>query len=91
MCKLVGFLICLLFFAQILPILGLAFFLLGSPTLQGLLSVTDGELKDVGIEDAAHRETILTQLSRQRHRLDPHSGNTRKKQADEHAKRRAGR
>ncbi|XP_061575954.1 breast cancer anti-estrogen resistance protein 3 homolog isoform X2 [Cololabis saira] len=41
--------------------------------LEGLLNVTDGELKDVGIEDAAHRQTILTQLSRHRQRLDPHS------------------
>uniref|UniRef100_A0A8D3CPL8 Breast cancer anti-estrogen resistance protein 3-like n=1 Tax=Scophthalmus maximus TaxID=52904 RepID=A0A8D3CPL8_SCOMX len=29
--------------------------------LEGLLSVTDGELKDAGVEDAAHRETILSQ------------------------------
>ncbi|XP_054912389.1 breast cancer anti-estrogen resistance protein 3 homolog isoform X2 [Poeciliopsis prolifica] len=42
--------------------------------LEGLLYVTDGELKDAGIEDAAHRETILTQLSRDRQRLDPLSG-----------------
>ncbi|XP_036951898.1 breast cancer anti-estrogen resistance protein 3 homolog [Acanthopagrus latus] len=41
--------------------------------LEGLLNVTDGELKDAGIEDATHRETILNQLSRQRQRLDPHS------------------
>lgn len=38
--------------------------------------VTDGELKDAGIEDATHRENILSQLSRQRERLDPHSGDT---------------
>ncbi|XP_051242547.1 breast cancer anti-estrogen resistance protein 3 homolog isoform X1 [Dicentrarchus labrax] len=42
--------------------------------LEGLLNVTDGELKDAGIEDATHRETILSQLSRHRERLDPHSG-----------------
>ncbi|GLD52100.1 breast cancer anti-estrogen resistance protein 3-like protein [Lates japonicus] len=41
--------------------------------LEGLLNVTDGELKDAGIEDATHRETILNQLSRHRERLDPHS------------------
>ncbi|XP_071360563.1 breast cancer anti-estrogen resistance protein 3 homolog isoform X2 [Trachinotus anak] len=41
--------------------------------LEGLMNVTDGELKDAGIEDAAHRETILSQLSRHRQRLDPHS------------------
>ncbi|KAM4594471.1 breast cancer anti-estrogen resistance protein 3 homolog isoform 2-T2 [Fundulus diaphanus] len=39
--------------------------------LEGLMHVTDGELKDAGIEDAAHRETILSQLSRDRQRLDP--------------------
>uniref|UniRef100_A0A671U1E1 SH2 domain containing 3A n=1 Tax=Sparus aurata TaxID=8175 RepID=A0A671U1E1_SPAAU len=44
--------------------------------LEGLLNVTDGELKDAGIEDATHRETILNQLSRHRQRLDPHSGDT---------------
>ncbi|KAL7403593.1 hypothetical protein ABVT39_002703 [Epinephelus coioides] len=42
--------------------------------LEGLLSVTDGELKDAGIEDATHRETILNQISRHRQTLDPHSG-----------------
>ncbi|XP_059189803.1 breast cancer anti-estrogen resistance protein 3 homolog isoform X2 [Centropristis striata] len=42
--------------------------------LEGLLSVTDGELKDAGIEDATHRETILNQLSRHRQTLDPTSG-----------------
>ncbi|XP_072240834.1 breast cancer anti-estrogen resistance protein 3 homolog isoform X1 [Leuresthes tenuis] len=41
--------------------------------LEGLLNVTDGELKDAGIEDATHRKNILTQLSRHRQRLDPHS------------------
>ncbi|XP_017282566.1 breast cancer anti-estrogen resistance protein 3 homolog isoform X2 [Kryptolebias marmoratus] len=40
--------------------------------LEGLLNITDAELKDAGIEDAAHRETILTQLSRHRQTLDPH-------------------
>uniref|UniRef100_A0A3Q1CZ31 SH2 domain containing 3A n=1 Tax=Amphiprion ocellaris TaxID=80972 RepID=A0A3Q1CZ31_AMPOC len=41
--------------------------------LEGLLNVTDVELKDAGIEDATHRETILNQLSKHRQRLDPHS------------------
>ncbi|KAG7222598.1 hypothetical protein INR49_008300, partial [Caranx melampygus] len=41
--------------------------------LEGLLNVTDGELRDAGVQDAAHRETILSQLSRHRQRLDPHS------------------
>ncbi|XP_028300386.1 breast cancer anti-estrogen resistance protein 3 isoform X2 [Gouania willdenowi] len=40
--------------------------------LEGFLNVTDGELKDAGIDDASHRETILNQLSRHRQRLDPH-------------------
>lgn len=44
--------------------------------LQGLLNVTDGELKDAGIQDAAHRETILCQILRHKQRLDPHSGDT---------------
>ncbi|CAK6972782.1 breast cancer anti-estrogen resistance protein 3 homolog [Scomber scombrus] len=42
--------------------------------LEGLLYVTDGELKETGVEDPTHRETILSQLSRHRERLDPHSG-----------------
>lgn len=42
---------------------------------QGLLNVTDGELRDAGVEDATHRQTILDQLSRHRQRLEPHSGN----------------
>ncbi|KAF7223676.1 breast cancer anti-estrogen resistance protein 3 homolog isoform X2 [Nothobranchius furzeri] len=41
--------------------------------LEGLLNITDAELRDAGIEDATHRETILTQISRHRQRLDPHS------------------
>ncbi|TWW58902.1 breast cancer anti-estrogen resistance protein 3 homolog isoform X2 [Takifugu flavidus] len=41
--------------------------------LEGLLNVTNGELKDAGIDDAGHRETILTQLSRHRQKLDPHT------------------
>uniref|UniRef100_H2UDV9 Breast cancer anti-estrogen resistance protein 3-like n=1 Tax=Takifugu rubripes TaxID=31033 RepID=H2UDV9_TAKRU len=44
--------------------------------LEGLLNVTNGELKDAGIDDAGHRETILTQLSRHRQKLDPHTSNT---------------
>ncbi|KAM9856900.1 breast cancer anti-estrogen resistance protein 3 homolog isoform 1-T1 [Aulostomus maculatus] len=42
--------------------------------LEGLLNVTDGELKEAGIEDVTHREIILSQLSRHRLKLDPHSG-----------------
>ncbi|XP_042285517.1 breast cancer anti-estrogen resistance protein 3 homolog [Thunnus maccoyii] len=41
--------------------------------LEGLLNVTAGELKEVGVEDPTHRETILSQLSRHRQKLDPHS------------------
>ncbi|XP_058497331.1 breast cancer anti-estrogen resistance protein 3 homolog isoform X1 [Solea solea] len=41
--------------------------------LEGLLNVTDGELKDAGIEVATHRETIISQLLRHRQRLDPQS------------------
>ncbi|KAM4604052.1 SH2 domain-containing protein 3A isoform 1-T1 [Polymixia lowei] len=41
--------------------------------LEGLLSVTDGDLKEAGVEDPTHRATILNQL-RHRQRLDPHSG-----------------
>uniref|UniRef100_A0A8C5D914 Breast cancer anti-estrogen resistance protein 3-like n=1 Tax=Gouania willdenowi TaxID=441366 RepID=A0A8C5D914_GOUWI len=44
--------------------------------LEGFLNVTDGELKDAGIDDASHRETILNQLSRHRQRLDPHCGDS---------------
>ncbi|KAA8595246.1 hypothetical protein FQN60_012381 [Etheostoma spectabile] len=53
--------------------------------LEGLLCVTDGELKDSGIEDATHRETILNQLSRHRQRLDPHSGDTQWSHTSTHA------
>ncbi|XP_028255737.1 breast cancer anti-estrogen resistance protein 3 [Parambassis ranga] len=41
--------------------------------LEGLMTVTDLELRDAGIEDATHREIILSQLLRHRQRLDPHS------------------
>ncbi|XP_077460834.1 breast cancer anti-estrogen resistance protein 3 homolog isoform X2 [Stigmatopora argus] len=41
--------------------------------LEGLLNVNDNELKEAGIEDAMHRETILIQLLRHRQKLDPHS------------------
>uniref|UniRef100_A0A667WJN0 SH2 domain containing 3A n=1 Tax=Myripristis murdjan TaxID=586833 RepID=A0A667WJN0_9TELE len=41
--------------------------------LEGLLNVTDGDLKEAGIEDPAHRATIISQLFRHRQRLDPHS------------------
>lgn len=42
--------------------------------LEGLLKVTDGELKDAGIEDSSHRQTILAELSRHRQRLEPSRG-----------------
>ncbi|XP_034086062.1 LOW QUALITY PROTEIN: breast cancer anti-estrogen resistance protein 3 homolog [Gymnodraco acuticeps] len=42
--------------------------------LEGLLSVTDVELKDAGIEEPAHRETILNHLSIHRQTLDPQPG-----------------
>lgn len=42
---------------------------------QGLLKVTDGELRDVGIEDATHRQTILEELSKHRQGLEPRGGN----------------
>ncbi|XP_034044291.1 breast cancer anti-estrogen resistance protein 3 isoform X2 [Thalassophryne amazonica] len=42
--------------------------------LEGLLNVTDTELKEAGIDDSTHRDTILSQLSRHRQKLDPHSG-----------------
>ncbi|CAB1459627.1 unnamed protein product [Pleuronectes platessa] len=39
--------------------------------LEGLLNVTDVELREAGVEDASHRETIINQLLRHRQRLDP--------------------
>ncbi|XP_062243814.1 breast cancer anti-estrogen resistance protein 3 homolog isoform X1 [Platichthys flesus] len=39
--------------------------------LEGLLNVTDVELREAGVEDATHRETIINQLLRHRQRLDP--------------------
>ncbi|XP_072320036.1 SH2 domain-containing protein 3A [Eucyclogobius newberryi] len=42
--------------------------------LEGLLYMTEEELRAAGVEELAHRDTILTQLQRHRHRLDPHSG-----------------
>ncbi|XP_019717741.1 breast cancer anti-estrogen resistance protein 3 isoform X2 [Hippocampus comes] len=42
--------------------------------LEGLLNVNEHELKEAGIEDASHRETILTQLWRHRQKLEPHLG-----------------
>lgn len=44
---------------------------------QGLLKVTDGELRDAGVEDATHRQTILDELSRHRQGLDPRCGNNK--------------
>ncbi|XP_029029266.1 breast cancer anti-estrogen resistance protein 3 homolog isoform X2 [Betta splendens] len=42
--------------------------------LEGLMNVTDAELRDAGVEDARHRGDILSQLSRCRQRLDPCAG-----------------
>ncbi|KAM3864632.1 breast cancer anti-estrogen resistance protein 3 homolog [Diretmus argenteus] len=42
--------------------------------LEGLLDVTDGELKEAGVKDPAHRTTILNQLLRHRQGLNPYSG-----------------
>uniref|UniRef100_A0A3B4E0H4 SH2 domain containing 3A n=1 Tax=Pygocentrus nattereri TaxID=42514 RepID=A0A3B4E0H4_PYGNA len=39
--------------------------------LEGLFLVTDGDLKEMGVEDADHRMTILTQLQRHQRRLHP--------------------
>lgn len=44
---------------------------------QGLLKVTDGELRDAGVEDATHRQTILDELSRHRQGLEPRCGNNK--------------
>ena len=41
---------------------------------EGLLTVTDEELKEAGVEDPAHRATILSQLLRHKPILDPYSG-----------------
>ncbi|CAN9510214.1 unnamed protein product [Ophioblennius macclurei] len=61
--------------------------------LEGLMNVTDGELRDAGIDDATHRETILDQLSRHRQRLDPHSASflTDSNESDVPMKRRVSR
>ncbi|CAL8286067.1 unnamed protein product [Arctogadus glacialis] len=42
--------------------------------LEGLLTVTDEELKEAGVEDPVHRATILSQLLRHKPILDPYSG-----------------
>ncbi|KAI4897415.1 hypothetical protein NFI96_029502 [Prochilodus magdalenae] len=39
--------------------------------LEGLFLVTDGDLKEMGVEDANHRMTILTQLQKHQQRLKP--------------------
>uniref|UniRef100_A0A673ZM12 Breast cancer anti-estrogen resistance protein 3-like n=1 Tax=Salmo trutta TaxID=8032 RepID=A0A673ZM12_SALTR len=44
--------------------------------LEGLLYVCDVDLKEAGVDDPGHRDTILSQLLRHRQTLDPHSGNT---------------
>ncbi|KAG7279559.1 hypothetical protein CRUP_034661 [Coryphaenoides rupestris] len=41
--------------------------------LEGLLTVTDDELKEAGVEDPTHRATILSQLLRHKPILDPYS------------------
>ncbi|XP_030636176.1 breast cancer anti-estrogen resistance protein 3 [Chanos chanos] len=41
--------------------------------LEGLLYVTDEDLKHLGINDPKHRVTILTQLQKQRQRLQPNT------------------
>ncbi|KAF7663435.1 hypothetical protein LDENG_00209750 [Lucifuga dentata] len=47
--------------------------------LEGLLNVTDGELKEAGIDDPGHRAIILKQLLKHKPRLDPHSGGLRER------------
>ncbi|XP_049576005.1 SH2 domain-containing protein 3A isoform X2 [Syngnathus scovelli] len=42
--------------------------------LEGLLNVNDDELKQAGIEDASHRETIMAELLSHRQKLYPHLG-----------------
>ncbi|XP_034155997.2 breast cancer anti-estrogen resistance protein 3 homolog isoform X2 [Pangasianodon hypophthalmus] len=41
--------------------------------LEGLLMVTDGDLMSMGVEDADHRETILTNLQKHQQSLQPGS------------------
>ncbi|KAJ0050802.1 hypothetical protein NL108_006156, partial [Boleophthalmus pectinirostris] len=45
--------------------------------LEGLLNVTEEELRRAGVDEPGHRQTILKQLERHRHTLDPHSGGAR--------------
>ncbi|CAL8331017.1 unnamed protein product [Lota lota] len=47
--------------------------------LEGLLTVTDEELKEAGVEDPTHRATILSQLLRHKPILDPYSGSDPKR------------
>ncbi|KAJ8336797.1 hypothetical protein SKAU_G00380170 [Synaphobranchus kaupii] len=42
--------------------------------LEGMLYVTEGDLKEAGVEDPEHRETIMTQLKRHQPGLTPTSG-----------------
>ncbi|XP_061089298.1 breast cancer anti-estrogen resistance protein 3 homolog isoform X3 [Conger conger] len=42
--------------------------------LEGMLYVTDGDLKEAGVDDPDHRETIMIQLKRQQQRQNPTSG-----------------
>ncbi|KAG5854203.1 hypothetical protein ANANG_G00035230 [Anguilla anguilla] len=44
--------------------------------LEGLLYVTEGDLKEAGVEDPEHRETIMTQLKRHQQMLNPTTGNS---------------
>uniref|UniRef100_A0AAV2LEP8 SAM domain-containing protein n=1 Tax=Knipowitschia caucasica TaxID=637954 RepID=A0AAV2LEP8_KNICA len=45
-----------------------------SRSSQGLINVTNEELRAAGVEEEAHRQTIIQQLKRHRLRLEPHSG-----------------
>lgn len=43
---------------------------------QGLQHVTDAELRDAGVEDPTHRERILNQLSTDRRKMEPQTGDS---------------
>lgn len=47
--------------------------------LEGLLTVTDEELKEAGVEDPTHRATVLSQLLRHKPLLNPYSGSDPKR------------
>uniref|UniRef100_A0A3P8UPV3 SH2 domain containing 3A n=1 Tax=Cynoglossus semilaevis TaxID=244447 RepID=A0A3P8UPV3_CYNSE len=44
--------------------------------LEGLQHVTDAELRDAGVEDPTHRERILNQLSTDRRKMEPQTGDS---------------